>query len=179
MRKLKKSCRRKFPYDKDSYSGRYRLRCDGLRIAAHLANVGIPVLLLDVVPTQLQPQEEAIGLTLDHLKVRNRFALNAMDKLKKTNPAPLYSEAFAERITPGNLEDDLAKLGSVDWIIEVIVENLLAKQQLISRIETVWKPGTIVSSNTSGISINAMVQSASLRLKSISLALIFLIRLAI
>ena len=84
-----------------------------------------------------------------------------MDKLKKTNPAPLYSETFAERITPGNLEDDLAKLGSVDWIIEVIVENLQAKQQLISRIETVWKPGTIVSSNTSGISINAMVQSAS------------------
>jgi 3-hydroxyacyl-CoA dehydrogenase len=133
----------------------------GSGIAAHLANVGIPVLLLDMVPTQLLPQEEAVGLTLDHPKVRNRFALNAMDKLKKTNPAPLYSEAFAERITPGNLEDDLAKLGSVDWIIEVIVENLQAKQQLISRIEKVWKPGTIVSSNTSGISINAMVQSAS------------------
>lgn len=133
----------------------------GSGIAAHLANVGIPVLLLDMVPAQLQPQEEAAGLTLDHPKVRNRFALNAMDKLKKTNPAPLYSEAFAERITPGNLEDDLAMLGSVDWIIEVIVENLQAKQQLISRIETVWKPGTIVSSNTSGISINAMVQSAS------------------
>ncbi|MCY9696983.1 3-hydroxyacyl-CoA dehydrogenase/enoyl-CoA hydratase family protein [Paenibacillus alginolyticus] len=133
----------------------------GSGIAAHLANVGIPVLLLDMVPNQLQPQEEAAGLTLDHPKVRNRFALNAMGKLKKTNPAPLYSEAFAERITPGNLEDDLAKLGNVDWIIEVIVENLQAKQQLISRIESVWKPGTIVSSNTSGISINAMVQSAS------------------
>ena len=66
----------------------------GSGIAAHLANVGIPVLLLDMVPTQLQPQEEAAGLTLDHPKVRNRFALNAMDKLKKTNPAPLYSEAF-------------------------------------------------------------------------------------
>ncbi|SDN76666.1 3-hydroxyacyl-CoA dehydrogenase [Paenibacillus sp. yr247] len=133
----------------------------GSGIAAHLANVGIPVLLLDMVPIQLLPQEEASGLTLDHPKVRNRLAVSAMDKLKKTNPAPLYSETFAERITPGNLEDDLAKLGSVDWIIEVIVENLQAKQQLISRIEKVWKPGTIVSSNTSGISINAMVQNAS------------------
>ncbi|MCY9662022.1 3-hydroxyacyl-CoA dehydrogenase NAD-binding domain-containing protein [Paenibacillus chondroitinus] len=131
----------------------------GSGIAAHLANAGIPVLLLDMVPTQLLPQEEAAGLTLEHPKVRNRLTVSAMDKLKKTNPAPLYSEAFIERLTPGNLEDDLAKLGQVDWIIEVIVENLQAKQQLLSRIETVWKPGTIVSSNTSGISIHAMTQN--------------------
>lgn len=133
----------------------------GSGIAAHLANVGIPVLLLDMVPTGLLPQEESAGLMLEHPKVRNRLAVNAMDKLKKTNPAPLYSEAFIDRITPGNLEDDLAKLANVDWIIEVIVENLQAKQQLISRIEKVWKPGTIVSSNTSGISIHAMIEQAS------------------
>ena len=84
-----------------------------------------------------------------------------MEKLAKTNPAPLYSEAFASRITPGNIEDDWAKLSGVDWIVEVIIENLQAKQELIARIETVWKPGTIVSSNTSGISINAMVAKAS------------------
>ncbi|OPH47293.1 3-hydroxyacyl-CoA dehydrogenase [Paenibacillus ferrarius] len=133
----------------------------GSGIAAHLANVGIPVLLLDIVPSQLLAQESAAGLTLDHPKVRNRFADQAIDKLKKTNPAPLYSEDFAARITAGNLEDDVSKLADVDWIIEVIVENLQAKQQLISRIEKVWKRGTIVSSNTSGISIHAMVESAS------------------
>jgi 3-hydroxyacyl-CoA dehydrogenase len=137
----------------------------GSGIAAHLANVGIPVWLLDMVPSQLLPQEEAAGLTLDHPKVRNRFAVNAIEKLKKTNPAPLYSDTFAERITPGNMEDNLEQLSHVDWIIEVIVENLQVKQQLIGRIETVWKPGTIVSSNTSGISINAMVQSASSEFK--------------
>ena len=104
----------------------------GSGIAAHLANVGIPVLLLDRVPEQLTPQEEAAGLTLDHPKVRNRFAVSAMDKLAKTNPAPLYSEAFASRITPGNIEDDWAKLSQVDWIVEVIIENLQAKQELIS-----------------------------------------------
>lgn len=132
----------------------------GSGIAAHLANVGIPVLLLDRVPEQLTPQEEAAGLTLEHPKVRNRFAVSAMDKLAKTNPAPLYSEAFASRITPGNIEDDWAKLSQVDWIVEVIIENLQAKQELIAQIEKVWKPGTIVSSNTSGISINAMVANA-------------------
>ncbi|GFZ87698.1 enoyl-CoA hydratase [Paenibacillus marchantiophytorum] len=137
----------------------------GSGIAAHLANVGIPVLLLDMVPLQLLPQEAAAGLSLEHPRVRNRLAVSAIDKLIKTNPAPLYREDFAERITPGNLEDDLAKLSGVDWIIEVIVENLQAKQQLLSRIEAVWKPGTIVSSNTSGISINAMVEQSSTEFK--------------
>ncbi|OAS16278.1 3-hydroxyacyl-CoA dehydrogenase/enoyl-CoA hydratase family protein [Paenibacillus oryzisoli] len=137
----------------------------GSGIAAHLANVGIPVLLLDRVPEQLTPQEEGAGLTLDHPKVRNRFAVSALEKLGKTNPAPLYSETFASRITPGNIEDDLAKLSGVDWIVEVIIENLQAKQELIARIEGVWKPGTIVSSNTSGISINAMVENAGAEFK--------------
>ncbi|NEW06546.1 3-hydroxyacyl-CoA dehydrogenase/enoyl-CoA hydratase family protein [Paenibacillus sp. SYP-B3998] len=135
----------------------------GSGIAAHLANVGIPVLLLDIVPAQLLPQEEAAGLTLP--KVRNRFAVNAIEKLKQTNPAPLYSDAFAERITPGNLEDDFERLSGVDWIIEVIVEKLEVKQQLFRRMESVWKPGTIVSSNTSGISINAMVENLSAAFK--------------
>ncbi|MFC5453030.1 3-hydroxyacyl-CoA dehydrogenase/enoyl-CoA hydratase family protein [Paenibacillus aestuarii] len=137
----------------------------GSGIAAHLANAGIPVLLLDIVPSKLLPQEEATGLTLEHPKVRNRLAVQAIDKLQKTNPAPLYSESFAQRITPGNLDDHLSKLGEVDWIIEVVVENLQIKQQLISRIERVWKPGTIVSSNTSGISINAMAEQAGSEFK--------------
>jgi len=130
----------------------------GAAIAAHLAGVGIPCLLLDIVPNSLTPEEEAAGLTLAHPKVRNRLATKAIARLKKTNPAPLYSEAFAERITPGNLEDHLSGLSKVDWIVEVVVERLDVKQSLLKRIEGVWTPGTIVSSNTSGISINAMVE---------------------
>ncbi|ANE47763.1 3-hydroxyacyl-CoA dehydrogenase [Paenibacillus swuensis] len=133
----------------------------GSGIAAHLANVGIETLLLDIVPNALTPQEEAAGLNLNAPKVRNRYALSALEKLKKTNPSPLYSSEFAGRIQPGNLEDDLNRLSEADWIIEVIVENLEAKQSLYQRIEQVWKPGTIVSSNTSGISIKAMVQDRS------------------
>lgn len=129
----------------------------GSGIAAHLAGVGIPCLLLDVVPNSLTADEEAAGLTLQHPKVRNKLATGAIQKLKKTNPAPLYSEAFAERITPGNLEDHLAELAKVDWIIEVVVERLDVKKSLLGKIESVWTPGTIVSSNTSGISINEMV----------------------
>ncbi|KIL40191.1 3-hydroxyacyl-CoA dehydrogenase [Gordoniibacillus kamchatkensis] len=128
----------------------------GSAIAAHLANVGIRCLLLDMVPDSLSPEEEKAGVTLQHPNVRNRLAANAIAKLKTTNPAPLYSEAFAQRITPGNLDDHFGRLAEVDWIIEAVVENAAVKQALLQRIETVWKPGTVVSSNTSGISINAM-----------------------
>lgn len=130
----------------------------GSGIAAHLANVGIPTLLLDIVPKQLTADEEKKGLTLEHPAVRSRFAAAAIAKLKKIKPAPLYDDAFAARITPGNLDDHLESLSGADWIIEVIVENLDAKRSLLERVEKVWKPGTIVTSNTSGISINAMLE---------------------
>ncbi|UHA75059.1 3-hydroxyacyl-CoA dehydrogenase/enoyl-CoA hydratase family protein [Paenibacillus sp. 481] len=137
----------------------------GAAIAAHLAGAGIPCLLLDMVPTKLTEDEEKAGLTLEHPKVRSKFATTAIERLKKTNPAPLYSEAFAARITPGNLEDDLHKLSKVDWVIEVIVERLDVKRQLLQRIEQVWTPGTIVSSNTSGISINEMIEPCGAEFK--------------
>lgn len=137
----------------------------GSGIAAHLANVGIPCLLLDIVPASLTPDEEKAGLTLDHPKVRNRFATAAIAKLHKTSPALLYSESFAERIKPGNLEDHFGELAGVDWIIEVVVENLAVKKQLLKRIEGVWKPGTVVTSNTSGISINDMIADCGPELK--------------
>ncbi|KRW90827.1 3-hydroxyacyl-CoA dehydrogenase [Alicyclobacillus tengchongensis] len=133
----------------------------GAAIAAHLANVGIPCLLLDLVPTSLTAEEERRGLTLDHPAVRNRLATQAIARLHKASPAPLYRPEFAERIQPGNLEDDLAKIAEVDWVIEVIVESLEPKRQLLERIEQYWRPGTIVSSNTSGISINEMVAGRS------------------
>ncbi|MNO14308.1 putative 3-hydroxyacyl-CoA dehydrogenase [compost metagenome] len=133
----------------------------GSGIAAQLANAGIPCLLLDIVPPRLTDAEMAAGLTLDHPSVRNRLATAAIAGLAKTKPAPLYDNAFAQRITPGNLEDHLALIAEVDWVIEVVVENLEVKQKLLAQVERHWKPGTIVSSNTSGISINAMAEGRS------------------
>ncbi|GJM82727.1 hypothetical protein HMSSN139_52230 [Paenibacillus sp. HMSSN-139] len=133
----------------------------GSGIAAQLANAGISCLLLDIVPQRLTDAEMAAGLTLDHPSVRNRLATAAIAGLAKTKPAPLYDNAFAERITPGNLEDHLPLIADVDWVIEVVVENLGVKRQLLAQVERHWKPGTLVSSNTSGISINAMAEGRS------------------
>ncbi|QKX51461.1 3-hydroxyacyl-CoA dehydrogenase [Planococcus glaciei] len=133
----------------------------GSGIAAHLANIGIPVLLLDIVPRELSKEEEAKGLSLEHPQVRNRIASTSVQKLLKQKPAPLAAKKNLQLITPGNLEDDLGKLKDVDWIIEVIVENLDVKKSLYERIDAVRTPGTIVSSNTSGISINAMAEGRS------------------
>ncbi|AJS57620.1 3-hydroxyacyl-CoA dehydrogenase/enoyl-CoA hydratase family protein [Paenibacillus sp. IHBB 10380] len=133
----------------------------GSGIAAHLANVGIPCLLLDVVPKDLTDEEVKKGYTPDHPAVRNRLATGAIAKLKKNTPSPLYDDTFVERITPGNLEDHLSHISEVDWVIEVVVENLQVKKELLSKVERYWKPGTIVSSNTSGISIQEMVADCS------------------
>ncbi|WP_397539792.1 3-hydroxyacyl-CoA dehydrogenase/enoyl-CoA hydratase family protein [Rummeliibacillus pycnus] len=133
----------------------------GSGIAAHLANIGIPTLLLDIVPKELSKEEEAKGLTLEDSSVRNRFAAGAVQKLLKQKPAPLTTKKSLNLITVGNLEDDLNKLTDVDWIIEVVVENLDIKKNLYEKIDAVRKPGAIVSSNTSGISINAMAEGRS------------------
>ena len=133
----------------------------GSGIAAHLANIGIPVLLLDIVPGKLTEQEEAKGLTLENKLVRNKIASGALQKLVKQKPAPLTSKSNLSLIQAGNFEDDLDKLADVDWIIEVVVENLEVKQGLYEKIDAVRKPGTIISSNTSGISIEAMAEGRS------------------
>ncbi|MBA4493839.1 3-hydroxyacyl-CoA dehydrogenase [Paenactinomyces guangxiensis] len=133
----------------------------GAAIAGHLANVGVPTYLLDIVPRDLTEQEKAKGLTLNDKVVRNRLAQAGKDRLLKEKPAPLFTREAAGLIQVGNMEDDFDKLGGVDWIIEVVVENLKIKQDLFARLEKVWKPGTIVSSNTSGISINKMVEGRS------------------
>lgn len=137
----------------------------GSGIAAHLANIGIPTLLLDIVPKELLQEEKAKGLTLEDSSVRNRFAANAVQKLLKQKPAPLTTKKSLNLMTIGNLEDDLEKLKDVDWIIEVVVENLAIKKNLLEKIDGVRRPGTIVSSNTSGISINAMIEGRSEDLK--------------
>jgi 3-hydroxyacyl-CoA dehydrogenase len=133
----------------------------GLGIAGHLANAGIPSILLDIVPKNVVPEEEKRGLTLEHPAVRNRLANQAKQLMLKQKPSPLYLPEALDLITTGNLEDNLDLLSEVDWIIEVIVENLTVKQSLYEKVEQVWKEGTIVSSNTSGISINKMVEGRS------------------
>lgn len=133
----------------------------GSGIAAHLANIGIPTLLLDIVPKTLTPEEEAKGLTLESREVRNRFSRTAVQKLFKQKPAPLTSKENTVLIEAGNLEDDLERLKDVDWIIEVVVENLDVKKQVFARIDGVRKPGAIISSNTSGISVEKMAEERS------------------
>ncbi len=133
----------------------------GSGIAAHLANIGIPTILLDIVPSQLTKEEEAQGLTLQDMSVRNRFSTSALKKLLKQKPAPLTSQGNLALIQAGNLEDDLEKLSDCDWIIEVVVENLDIKKQLFNKIDTVRKQGSIISSNTSGISVHAMAEGRS------------------
>lgn len=133
----------------------------GSGIAAHLANIGIPSLLLDIVPRELTEDEKKKGLTIEDKIVRNRFSQTALQKLLKQKPAPLTSKENLSLIEAGNLEDDLTRLKDVDWIIEVVVENLAVKKQVFAKIDEVKKPGAIVSSNTSGISIEAMAEGRS------------------
>lgn len=131
----------------------------GAQIAAHLANVGIPCLLLDIVPKEVTADEAARGLTLQSPAVRNRFAAGALQRLTQLKPSPLYTKEVLNLITPGNLEDDLAKVADCDWVIEAVVENLQVKRDLWQKVAALHRPGMIVSSNTSGISIQAMVAS--------------------
>lgn len=133
----------------------------GSGIAAHLANIGIPTLLLDIVPHELTKEEKAKGLTLLDKQVRNRISTQSIQKLLKQKPAPLTAKKNLALIEAGNLEDDLVKLKDVDWVIEVVVENLDVKKQVFEKVDQFRKPGSIISSNTSGISVEAMVQGRS------------------
>lgn len=133
----------------------------GAGIAAHLANVGIPTLLLDIVPRELTEDESKKGLTLADSVVRNRIAQSGKDRLLKEKPAPLYDKKSIDLITVGNFDDHLSLLSDVDWTIEVVVENLDVKKQVFAQVETHRKPGTIVTSNTSGVSINEMAEGRS------------------
>ncbi|MBB5324340.1 3-hydroxyacyl-CoA dehydrogenase [Anoxybacillus tepidamans] len=133
----------------------------GSGIAAHLANVGIPTLLLDIVPRELTKEEEAKGLTLEHKEVRNRLVNQALQKLLKQKPAPLMSKEKLALIEVGNFEDDFHRLSEADWIIEVVVERLDVKKSVFAKVDEVRKPGSIVSSNTSGISVEAMAEGRS------------------
>jgi len=133
----------------------------GSGIACHFANIGVEVLLLDIVPRELTEKEKAQGKSLEDKAVRNRLVNDALTASIKSKPAPLYHKKFASRITTGNLEDDISKVANVDWIIEVVVERLDIKQQVFENLEKYRTPGTLITSNTSGIPIKFMNEGRS------------------
>ncbi len=133
----------------------------GSGIACHFANIGVEVLLLDIVPRELTDIEKAKGLTLEDKVVRNRLVNDALKASLKSKPSPIYHQKFANRISTGNLEDDIAKVKDVDWIIEVVVERLDIKKQVFETLEKHRTPGTLITSNTSGIPIQFMSEGRS------------------
>jgi 3-hydroxyacyl-CoA dehydrogenase len=133
----------------------------GSGIACHFANIGVEVLLLDIVPRELTDAEQKKGLTLENKTVRNRLVNDHLAFALKSKPSPIYHPSFAQRISTGNTTDDLAKIADVDWIIEVVVERLDIKQQVFQQIEKYRKPGTLITSNTSGIPIHFMSEGRS------------------
>ncbi len=133
----------------------------GSGIACHFANIGVEVLLLDIVPNKLTEKERASGRSLEDSSVRNRIVNTSLTNSLKSKPSPIYNNSFAARISTGNLEDDIDKIAHVDWIIEVVVEKLEIKQQVFELIEKHRTPGTLISSNTSGIPIKFMNEGRS------------------
>lgn len=127
----------------------------GSGLACHLANVGLDVLMLDILPPNASEEE------LQQPTVRNSIAANALDNALKSKPAPLYDKDFASRITVGNFEDDLHKIKDCEWVLEAVVERLDIKRQLFENVEKHRKAGTLVSSNTSGIPIRLMAEGRS------------------
>ena len=133
----------------------------GARIAAHFANAGIPCYLLDIAPSELNADEKRKGLTLESPAVRNRIVLAGLEGAKKSKPAAFFTPETARLVTPGNFEDNLGWCAEVDWIIEVVAENLEIKRNLLTKVEAVRKPGTIVTSNTSGLPIHLIAEGRS------------------
>lgn len=125
----------------------------GSRIACHFANVGAEVLLLDIVPKEAAESTKPAE--------RNKLVNDALAAALKSNPSPIYDKRFAKRITTGNFTDDLPKIKDCDWVIEVVVERLDIKQQVLANVEKHRKPGTLITTNTSGIPIHAISEGRS------------------
>ena len=133
----------------------------GSRIACHFANIGVEVLLLDIAPKELTEEEKKKGVTIDSPAVKNRIVQSSFDAALKSNPAPLFSKSFASRIKLGNFTDDMSRIKGVDWTIEVVVENLEIKKKVYEEVEKYRTPGTLITSNTSGIPIHLMAEGRS------------------
>jgi 3-hydroxyacyl-CoA dehydrogenase len=133
----------------------------GAAVAAHLANAGIPVTLLDIVPNKLLPEEEQKGLTLQDIVVRNRIVQQGLDRAVKSRPASFFTPETPALVSIGNLEDDLNVIKKADWVIEAIIENLKIKRDLMTRIDAIRPPNTIISTNTSGIPVASIAEGFS------------------
>lgn len=133
----------------------------GSGIACHFANIGVKVLLLDIIPRELNDKEKKKGLTLEDKQVRNRLVNESLQTSLKSKPSPIYHQDFAKRIETGNLTDDISKVSEADWIIEVVVERLDIKKKVFDDLEKHRKEGTLISSNTSGIPIQQMNEGRS------------------
>lgn len=133
----------------------------GSRIACHFAGIGVKVLLLDIVPRELTTAEIAAGLTPESKQVRNRIVNEALATTLKGKPSALYTKDVAKNIQIGNIEDDLQGISNCDWIIEAVIERLDIKHKVFEQIEKYRKPGTIISTNTSGIPIHLMTEGRS------------------
>ena len=133
----------------------------GSGIACHFANIGVNVLLLDIIPKELTYRENSKDLTLEDKVVRNRLVNEALNSSLKSKPSPIYHQKFANRITTGNLEDDIEKVANVDWIMEVVVERLDIKKLVFEKLEKYRTPGTFITSITSGIPIKVLSEGRS------------------
>jgi 3-hydroxyacyl-CoA dehydrogenase len=133
----------------------------GSRIACHFAGIGIQVLLMDMAPRELNAAETAKKLSLDHPAVKNRIVNDALTAAVKSNPSPLYTKDALKKIVTGNFTDNMKDIAGCDWVIEVVVERLDIKQQVFAEVEKFRKPGTLISSNTSGIPIHLMAEGRS------------------
>lgn len=123
----------------------------GSRIACHFANIGVQVLLLDIIPKDADSSK----------KSRNKIVDDALAFALKSNPSPIYKKSFASKITTGNFDDNMSQIANCDWIIEVVIERLDIKKTIFEKVEKYRKPGTLVSSNTSGIPIHMMIEGRS------------------
>ncbi|MEQ8688544.1 MAG: 3-hydroxyacyl-CoA dehydrogenase/enoyl-CoA hydratase family protein [Imperialibacter sp.] len=130
----------------------------GSRIACHFANIGVQVLLLDIVPKELSDDDKKKGLTMDHPLVRNRIVNTALQTAIFSKPAPLFDSRKASLVKTGNFDDDMKSIAECDWVMEVVVENLDIKKKVYDQVEKFRKPGTLVTSNTSGIPIHLMAE---------------------
>jgi len=133
----------------------------GSRIACHFANIGVEVLLLDIVPKDLTPEELSKGLTTADKAVRNRIVNSALDTAVKSNPSPVFTKKVLNRITTGNFEDNMKDIASCDWTIEAVIENLDIKKKVYDEVEKFRKPGTLITTNTSGIPVHLMAENRS------------------
>lgn len=143
----------------------------GSGIACHLANIGLDVLLLDIVPFDLPEKDK------DNQAARNSIVNGALKAAIKSKPASLYTKKFASRIKTGNLTDDFEKIADADWIIEVVIERLDIKQQIFEKVEKFAKEGALVTTNTSSIPIAMLVEDEVTALRKTFVALTFLILL--